>query len=204
MIEVGKSFDNDGQDKKYVQMSLNIDTPILAELHDEDSEDVAEQAIWATLKRALQQQGADDAVMYLQHFISCDLISEATDKNHTRRKYKLYQNISSYDARYNVHTEERMGYMFSALMEDSQKLLSQEECLNIATQEAQIPDGAQQVIAEFQTIGDDEIFLARWHHYHKDLWIEADYIQVMVNAKTGKPFGYQKHWHDVDSELKER
>lgn len=183
---------------------MDINAPIISELNEADSEAIAEQAIWATLRRRLQQQDADDAIMYLQHFVSCDLVSEDTENKITRHKYKLYQNVSSYDARYNVNTEERMGYMFSALMNDSKKNLSKEECLHIAIQEARLPEGAQQELAEFQTVGDEEFFVARWHHFHEGLWVEPDYIQVMVNANTGKVFGLQKHWHDINIKLKKR
>ncbi len=185
-------------------MSLAIDSPILAELNENDSEAITEQAIWATLRIRLNQKNANEAAMYLQHLLSCGPISELSEMGYNRHKFKLYQNISAYDARYNANTEERMGYMFTGLMEKSIKELSKEECLQIATEEAQLPDGAKQVFAEFQTVGDNVFFIARWHHYHKGSWVEADYIQTMVNTSTGKVFGHQRHWHEINLELSER
>jgi bisphosphoglycerate-independent phosphoglycerate mutase (AlkP superfamily) len=94
--------------------------------------------------------------------------------------------------------------MFSVLMEGSKKELTEIECLFIAENEAKLSNDAQLILSEFQSIGDNEVFLVRWHHFHKGVWVESDCIQVMENASTGKVFSHQRHWHNINSKLTEQ
>lgn len=121
---------------------------------------------------------------------------------YTRVKNISYiKNISTYYAKYNSENEEKIGYMFSALNEGSDPNFSKAKCMIIAENEAHPPLGAKEVLSEFQKVGEGELFVARWHHFYKGIWVESDFIQVMVNRATGKIFGHQRHWHDVDTGL---
>ncbi|MBV1880543.1 MAG: hypothetical protein KUG82_02875 [Pseudomonadales bacterium] len=185
-------------------MTLDINVGVIADLYEGDSDSVSEQALWSSLRKRCHNKGADNGLLYLQKILTCQLISTTVENTYTRNKLRLYQNITGFDAKYNVESEARMGFMQNALMQSSKLALTKKACLDVVEKEVVIPSDAKQVMAEFQEVGEDTFFIVRWHHFHHGIWVEADFIQVMVNTNTGKVFGYQEHWHDINLSLSDR
>src|SRR5688572_32890543 len=91
-----------------------------------------------------------------------------------------------------------MAWFFDALMLRSLPGLAEGPCLEAASAEAAPPDDAELEVATFEEQGDASVFIARWRHVVEGVPVERDYIQVLVNPRTGKPFALHRRWHTVD------
>jgi hypothetical protein len=69
---------------------------------------------------------------------------------------------------------------------------------------AQPPPEAVLQEAHYEQQADQTFFLARWLHYEKDILVEKDYIQVLINGNTKKAFSCHRSWHRVMLEFMER
>jgi hypothetical protein len=166
--------------------------------------DTAAEALWALLARRLEIAGAPEVVEHLRDLAQVRVESEEDEGSLVRVRLSLHKRISDYTARYNARTAEQMSWFFDALMEGSQPGQTVAACLDAATAVARPPAGADLELSEMEEQGDATVFVARWRHVRDGIEVEGDYIQVLVNPRTGKAFGFHTKWHDVREEATER
>jgi len=115
-----------------------------------------------------------------------------------RVRLRLHQRVSDYAAEYSVDSGDRSMWSFSLLGEDSSEGIDRQKALEIATKAAQPPADAVLESAEYEVQGDASVFSARWVHVHQGMPVENDFIMVLVNGATGRPFVLHRCWHTVD------
>lgn len=173
----------------------NGDTPVAT----------AEAALWATLAGRIEAQGAPEAVLQLRHLVRARLEEEEEPARGPRRiRFSLHQRASEYTVRYNARTGDTMAWFFDGLMERCTAGHDRDACLAAAQSVAQPPPAAEIETAEFEEEGDTAVFVARWRHVVDGVLVDGDYIQVLVNPRTAKPFGMHRRWHDVIQESVQR
>lgn len=173
---------------------------IIEPQEDQPEETVAQEAVWATLEGRLEQAGDGDLVPDLRELLRLAHVDSATTGPYTRHTLDLYQRLSAYSSLYNAEAGEQLGWFFEALGQDSQPVLDHAACLDAAKGVAKPPIDARLQTAEFEEHGGETVFIARWTHLHDGVPVERDFIQVMVNARTGRAFSHQRQWHEVDLE----
>jgi hypothetical protein len=160
--------------------------------------ETAEEALWATLSRRLVAQGLGDAVPQLRHLFTARIEEEVGEGALTRIRFGVHQHASRYTARYNARTGELMGWFFHALMQRCESGHDEQACLAAASAVAAPPPDAELEMSAIEQHGEDTVFIGRWRHVHSRIPVEGDYIQVLVNPRTGRPFAFFRKWHAVD------
>jgi len=164
----------------------------------------AEGVVWNVLKQTLEQQGAHEAVLYLQYWLQASVGEVAEEGPYTRVRFNMHQRLSTYSARYNANTGDRVSWLFEALMDNPGRVVSEEVCLEAARHVVELPPEAVLEAAQYEEQAGMPVFIARWGHRHLGIPVERDYIQVLVNGKTGKPFALHSKWHAIDENATER
>jgi hypothetical protein len=167
-------------------------------------EETAEESLWETFKRRLEAQGNTEGAFYLQHLVKAKLEESIERGKYSTHRFSLYQRLSDYSTTYNAVTGEQMSWFFDVLRNDAVPGADAEACLAAAHEVAKPPDDAVLMTSVFETQGGDTVFIARWEHVHDGTPVETDFIQVLVNPRTAKPFAHHRKWHDVDPEPRER
>jgi hypothetical protein len=144
-------------------------------------------------------QGNAEAALYLKYLLCAKVKRVAEEGPYKRVFFDMYQRLSDYSARYNANTGEQMSWFFSVLMEGLARDLDEKACLRMAKKVANPPPDAVLETCQYEEQGDEPVFVARWGHRHKGVPVERDYIQVLVNGKTGHPFSLHRKWHSVDT-----
>ncbi len=160
----------------------------------------AEELIFARMKQALEDQGTPESALYLRHLVSARLESDVREGPYRRVRFKMCQRTSDYTVQLNALTGEQRGWYFAALRQDPGRELDPAQALEIATRVAAPPEGAELEHAGYEEQADEPVFVARWRHVVNGIPVERDYIHVLVNGSTGKPFLLQRSWHEVDEE----
>jgi len=171
---------------------------------DRPAREAAEEAVWATIRRRLERAGGAESVLYMQHLLKAHLEGEEAAVPYTTYRFGLYQRLSEYSAAYNAVTGERMSWLFDLYRENSGPGMDAETCMGIARAVAEPPPDNVVETAQFEEQGGDMVFVARWAHLHEDTPVEGDFIQVLVNPRTGKVFSHHRKWHRVAFEQSER
>lgn len=176
---------------------------------DRTVEETAEEAVWATFGRRLEQQGDDEGVFYLRHLVKAELESSIERGPYRTLRFDLSQRMSDYASSYNAITGERLSWLFDALREAPEADEAADPpdaaaCLAVAREVASPPDGAELVVSDFEDQGGETAFVARWAHVHEGVPVEGDYIQVLVNPGTERAFAHHRKWHEIDPDPSER
>ena len=177
---------------------------MIIEAGERSPQEAAEEALWATFRRRLEQTGGAESLLYLRYFVKANLEQVEAAGPYTRYRFGLYQRASEYSAAYNAMSGERLSWLFDLLRAGSEPGLDRDACLRLARAVAQPPSDAVLEAATFDEQGGATVFVARWAHTHDGTPVEGDFIQVLVNPKTGKPFAQHRKWHRVDFERAER
>lgn len=164
-----------------------------------------EKYIWQNLGKQLERQGQGAAAGQLQHHLRASL-QKVEDGPGGLRTYRfdMQHRVSDYTVSLNANNGSLMGWQFSLLGEDSNGDIGSDRALTAAREAAQLPPNAVLETAAFEDAGDRKVFLARWIHKENNVPVERDYIQVLVNSKTGKPFFLSQKWHKINPEFTNR
>lgn len=168
------------------------------------AEQAAEAALWETFRRRLELQDSSEGVFYLQHVVRAEATESMERGRYSSVRFDLFQRTSDYSSTYNAVTGERFSWLFDLLRQESEPGADEAACLSAAREVAQPPEDATLATAQFESQGGDTVFVARWDHLHDGVPVENDYIQVLVNPKTTRPFAHHRKWHDVDPTPGER
>lgn len=164
----------------------------------------AEKYIWQNMQRQLESKGQGAAGVQLQHHLRATLRNVAEQAGGLRTyHFDMQHRVSDYSVTLNAQDGELMGWQFSLLGDDTQGQgeVAAEYATMAAREAAQPPPNAVLSTAEFETVGDRRVFLARWIHQERGVLIERDYIQVLVNSKSGRAFSFSRKWHKINPEF---
>lgn len=167
-------------------------------LENQENANRAEPVVWDILKQRLEQQGEAEGVLYLQYLLHARAEQVTEEGTHRRVHFGMYQRFSDYIAQYNAHTGAQMSWLFDTLMEDAGRGMSEDEGLKVAQDIADPPGDAVLEVAQYEEQAGEPVFIARWGHVHNGVPVEQDYIQVLINGKTGQVFALHRKWHDVN------
>ena len=158
----------------------------------------AERFVFDALRGEFERREAAEAALYLKHLIKAVPQPPQAGPGYRRVRLRLHQRVSDYAAEYSVDSGDRSMWSFSLLGEDSSEGIDRQKALEIATKAAQPPADAVLESAEYEVQGDASVFSARWVHVHQGMPVENDFIMVLVNGATGRPFVLHRCWHTVD------
>ncbi len=163
-----------------------------------------ENYLWDYFRQQLEQAGQGEAALHLQYFLKARLREVQKDGAFTVHQFDMLHRVSDFTAELNAQDGSLMGWYFSLLAEKSTDDLPVEEVLEAAEQAAEPPADAKRTEALYEEMGGVPVFIARWEHEENGIPVERDYIQVMVNGKTGHPFAVSCKWHPVTFVFTER
>lgn len=163
-----------------------------------------ENYIWDYFRRHLERAGQGEATLHLQYFLKAQARETVREGKLVTHRFDLYHRVSDYSVELNAQDGSLMGWYFALLAEKSSDALPQEEVLEAAETAALPPSTARLTTAQYEEMGGQKVFIARWNHEENGVPVERDYIQVMVNGKTGHPFAFSRKWHQLSFTFTER
>ncbi len=158
----------------------------------------AEEHVFRSLGRDLERAGTPEAVLHLRHLLRTRLESVKPEGRLRRVRLQMLHRISDYTVQLNAVTGEQTGWYFAALAEDPTSDLPVEEAVAVATKAAQAPENAVLEHSGYEEQGEQPVFVARWAHHENGVPVERDFIHVLVNGATGRPFAWRRRWHALD------
>ncbi len=163
-----------------------------------------ETYIWDFLRQQLERAGQGEAALHLQYFLKAQARDSVKEGKLTTHRFDLYHRVSDFSVELNAQDGSAMGWYFSLLAEKSTDALPVDEVLEAAKKVAAPPANAPLTTAQYEEMGGKQVFIARWGHEENGVPVERDYIQVMVNGKTGHPFALSRKWHQLSFAFTER
>ncbi len=164
----------------------------------------AAEHLWNYLRAQLEKQGQGESALYLQHF----LMAQAGEPIHRGElamvPFDMYHRASDYTVKLDAMDGKSMGWHFDLLAVDPGKDIPVDKALEAAKAEAVPPAGAILKVSEYEDMGDAPVFMARWEHEENGIPVERDYIQVLVNGKSGRPFAMYRKWHALQFQATEQ
>jgi hypothetical protein len=160
--------------------------------------EAAEAFAFRSLERALEAAGTPEAVLHLRHLLRARLVAVEPEGRIRRVRLQMQQRLSDYAVQIDAVSGEPTGWYFSALAADPGDAVPAEEALAAATRAAALPEGAALEHSGYEEQGEEPVFVARWAHREGGIPVERDYIQVLVNGATGRPFALSRRWHALD------
>ncbi len=165
-----------------------------------DRAEPARAFVWDHLRRLLEARGKGESAAFLRHFLVVTPASEEEVGRYRVCRMDMGRLAGELSQRFDAATGAWLGFYCDALARDSARMLPDEPLLAAATELAEPPPEAELVTATYEHAGDGEVFVARWHHRSGDgIWVEGDFIHVLVNGRTGRPFALQRRWHTLDT-----
>ncbi|HEX4951018.1 MAG TPA: hypothetical protein VFZ34_30445 [Blastocatellia bacterium] len=163
-----------------------------------------ENYIWDYFRRQLENAGQGEAALHLQYHLKAQARDSVREGKLITHRFDLYHRVSDYSVELNAQDGSLMGWYFSLLADKSTDALPVEEVMEAATMTALPPSTARLTTSHYEEMGGKHIFIARWNHEENGIPVERDYIQVMVNGKTGHPFAFSRKWHQLSFAFTER
>jgi hypothetical protein len=151
-----------------------------------------------SIERGLERQGTPEAVLHLRHLVRAWPESAKPEGGLRRVRLQMQHRVSDYTVQLDAVTGEQTGWYFSALSADPGDAVPAEEALGAAIRAAAPPEGAVLEHSGYEEQGEEPVFVARWAHLEGGVPVERDYIQVLVNGATGRPFAMSRRWHAID------
>ncbi len=126
---------------------------------------------------------------------------EAQDLGRGRRKVRVaaWEQVTLATLEWNVDKNKLAGWIDDRHFRDSLPVeLSVEDALEIAKTKVVVPEGAKLVEARLDSSSETRgLFHLRWHHFHDDLWVEGDFIHVLINPNTRRIASLMRKWRKV-------
>ncbi|MEO6094817.1 MAG: hypothetical protein ABIW76_03720 [Fibrobacteria bacterium] len=161
----------------------------------EQQKKTAESHLWDYLRSRLEKTPQPEAAQYLQHFLKAQAGEPKVRGDLTLVPFDMYHRVSDYTCKLDAMTGENLGWHFEVLAQDPGDSVPVDKALEAATAEADLPKGAVLKVSEYEQVGDAPVFIARWEHEEDGIPVERDYIHVLVNGKSGRPFARYRKWH---------
>ncbi len=158
----------------------------------------AEIALWNIFSKKLKNNHKPEAAYYLKHLLKFKHVTTTSRFKYKEVSFDLFRRFSDYSSLYNGNTGELISWAYNKNRENSGSRLSKEKCLEIARSYVNLPDDAKLEESDFEMVGNDTFYVARWIHIYRDIEVEGDFIQISLNAGTGLPFGFYYMWHQVN------
>jgi len=165
---------------------------------------IAEDRLWEYLEGQLKKQGQADATEYLRHFLKPQAGEPVIRGDLTMVPFDMYHRVSDYTSKLDASDGSIMGWHFQVLADDPGDAIPAADALKAAEAEAAPPAGAALKVSEYERSADAPFFVARWEHEENGIPVEMDYIHVLVNGKSGRPYALYRKWHTLDFKPKER
>lgn len=164
----------------------------------------AEERLWDYLRSQMEKKGQAESASYLKHFLLAQPGEPKLRGDLARVPFDMYHRVSDYTVKLDAADGALMGWHFELLAGDAGKSVAKDKALEAAKAEANPPAGALLKVSEYEDMGDTPVFIARWEHFEQNIPVEKDFIQVLVNGKSGLPFALYRRWHSLDFKPKER
>lgn len=120
------------------------------------------------------------------------------------RRYEVRRRIGEIVVELDGQDGDLLSWLLPTLREPAGDDLDTEEALEIATRVASPPQGAVLVEWGYQDVAGEPVFVAFWAHEEDGLPVERDFLRVLVNGRTGQPFGVSRRWHVINTQVDER
>lgn len=179
----------------------------MAKFKPEDVPDIkanAENHLWDYLVNRLEKQGQGESAHYLKHYLLAQAGEPKLRGELARVPFDMYHRVSDYTIKLDAQDGSVMGWNFDLLMENGGKTVPADKALESAIGEANLPAGAVLKVSEYEDMGDTPVFIARWEHEENGIPVERDFVHVLVNGKSGRPFAQYRRWHALEFKPKER
>jgi hypothetical protein len=163
-----------------------------------------ENHLWGYLRKELERTGQGESALYLKHFLMARAMEPAVRGELIKVPFEMFHRVSDYSIKLDAVDGQVMGWHFGLLSENPGKDVPADEALKAAEEEANPPAGAVLAVSEYDQIAGDPVFIARWEHEESGIPVEQDFIHVLVNGKTGKPYSVSRKWHALEFNPKER
>lgn len=164
----------------------------------QDHEEIARRWYFSLLRRELENRGQGVAAAHLHVLLRLDPDTSTGEATGTSLTMQLCQHITDYHSRFNAVSGEEISWYIDALAVDGDRSMRADAALSLAVATARLPENAQLVFSDYETMGDRTLFRARWQHRLKGIPIERDYIEVLVNGKARLPCSCIRVWHTPD------
>lgn len=163
-----------------------------------------ENHLWDYLRNELEKSGQGESALYLKHFLMAKPMEPAVRGELIKVPFEMFHRVSDYSIKLDAVDGQVMGWHFGLLSENPGKDVPADEALKAAQEEANPPPGAVLSESGYDQIGGKPVFIARWEHEESGIPVEQDYIHVLVNGKTGKPYSLSRKWHALEFNPAER
>jgi hypothetical protein len=158
----------------------------------------AEEHVFRSLQRDLENAGTPEAVLHLRHLLRTRLESVKPEGRLRRVRLQMLHRVSDYTVQLNAVTGEQTAWYFAALSRDPSADLPAEEALAVATKAAGELENAVLEHSGYEEQGEQPVFVARWGHRENGIPVERDFVHVLVNGASGRPFSWRRRWHALD------
>jgi hypothetical protein len=163
-----------------------------------------ENLLWDYLRNELEKTGQGESALYLKHFLMAQPMEPAVRGELIKVPFEMFHRVSDYSIKLDAMDGQVMGWHFGLLSENPGKDVAADELLKAAKEEANPPPGSVLAVSEYDQIGGNPVFVARWEHEEAGIPVERDFIHVLVNGKTGKPYSLSRKWHGLEFNPTER
>lgn len=161
---------------------------------------VAEAVVWSNIRKEMAARGNLEEADSIQEVLKAIPTESMPVGLYKKVSFGVYQRLSDYSGGYNASNGEQVSWYFSALRPDSDNSLPEEEALEIATAIAKPPADAVLQESRYDEQAGTIYYMARWQHRVRRIPVERDFIQVLVNGGTKKPFALHRFWHEVNEQ----
>lgn len=158
----------------------------------------AEQFYFAHLRRVAAGQGPDVPEAVLRRALRTSVLEERREDGGTRVKLCLQVRTTDVRVRLNAVTGELISWYVPVLAENGNRDTPLEALRETAARLACPPEGAVLRAARYEEVGNRVVFVNRWEHELQGVVVEGDYIEVLLNGRTGRPFSFARQWRTPD------
>lgn len=179
----------------------------MANFKPEDEPEIRSKAeihLWDFLRERLEKQGQGESAHYLKHFLMAQPGETKIRGELARVSFDMYHRVSDYSIKLDAMDGSVMGWHFDLLAENGGDTIPADKALDAATKEAALPPGAVLKVSEYEEMGDTPVYIGRWEHEENGIPVETDFVHVLVNGKSGRPFALYRKWHAIEHQPKER
>ncbi len=110
-----------------------------------------------------------------------------------------WEQVTLATVEWNVEKGKLAGWIDDRHFRDSAPVeLDVESALKIAAEKVVVPSSAKLVEARLDASSPTRsVFHLRWHHYYKKLWVEGDFIHVLINPTTRRLISLTRKWRKM-------
>jgi hypothetical protein len=156
--------------------------------------EMARKAYLAMLRRELDLKGMPEAYPAVEERLRLTPRKEEAARVGTLVTMDVHQLVTNYRRRKNGVTGEVISWYIDFLAEDDSRSMSVADARALAESVARPPQDARIVMDGYEIQGGRTYYRARWLHFAHGLWVEGDYIDVMINTRAARAFSLGRVW----------